>query len=319
MWARINAAAPTADGLGYANPLIYGLDATTRADDFYDVTTGANGLYAASAGWDYPTGWGVPDVENLMIDLAGGTTPRVGAGTGGGGTGGDDGGFVPPADACAAGAIPVTDPEGDATMVLTADTAQPATNAPALDVRTAAASVDPDSGELHFDITVTDLSQMPPSGSVGGYYRFTFDHDGGAYTIVAARRVLPSGTTDRFSIAVTGLTSSSTAVTGSFGDVGPNTIRIVVPASVFATVSGADPSGRTVAFTNIDVVGQRDDGQITATADDAPGTCSQVLTFPVLVSAVVPETPLGVLLPISSLVLLAGGMWILRRRRSATL
>ena len=83
MWTRINAAGPLGtDGvanLGYASPLIYAnnASATKYAATFFDVTTGANGLYAAGAGWDYPTGWGVPRVAALARSMSGTTTPTA--------------------------------------------------------------------------------------------------------------------------------------------------------------------------------------------------------------------------------------------------
>jgi subtilase family serine protease len=82
MWARVNAAAPlaadgTAAGLGFANNVFYALgkNAASYSAAFYDVTVGANGAYRATAGWDYTTGWGVPDVTQMALLAAGGTTP----------------------------------------------------------------------------------------------------------------------------------------------------------------------------------------------------------------------------------------------------
>ena len=70
MWARVQGAA--GHNLGFASPLIYraGSNATTYGRDFYDVTLGSNGLHAASTGWDYTTGWGVPKVAGLIRDIA---------------------------------------------------------------------------------------------------------------------------------------------------------------------------------------------------------------------------------------------------------
>ncbi|HVA73584.1 MAG TPA: S53 family peptidase [Acidimicrobiales bacterium] len=88
MWSRIQAAAPGATqadgtmaypGLGFADPLIYKTaeNATDYAKDFFDVTLGDNGVYHAAPGWDYVSGWGVPDVTNLMETLDGGNTKPV--------------------------------------------------------------------------------------------------------------------------------------------------------------------------------------------------------------------------------------------------
>ncbi len=62
------------DGLlGYFNPILYGL--TTKASDFHDITVGNNMLlgthpgYSATSGWDLASGWGTPNVANLVTDL----------------------------------------------------------------------------------------------------------------------------------------------------------------------------------------------------------------------------------------------------------
>ncbi|HEX6394908.1 MAG TPA: S53 family peptidase [Acidimicrobiales bacterium] len=97
MWTRIQAAAPPLftssapatgpprrhasttvkyPGLGFADFAIYRVaESTAYAKDFFDVTLGDNGLYHATTGWDYVSGWGVPDVSNLMQTLDGRTTP----------------------------------------------------------------------------------------------------------------------------------------------------------------------------------------------------------------------------------------------------
>jgi pseudomonalisin len=69
MWARINQSAG-GQGYGFANETLYrlGKNDTTRARDFFDVTLGANGIYAALPGWDYVSGFGTPDVAKLIAD-----------------------------------------------------------------------------------------------------------------------------------------------------------------------------------------------------------------------------------------------------------
>jgi kumamolisin len=51
--------------LGFANPVFYGLAATC----FRDITSGTNGAFTASAGYDQVTGIGVPDVGALVAAL----------------------------------------------------------------------------------------------------------------------------------------------------------------------------------------------------------------------------------------------------------
>jgi subtilase family serine protease len=83
MWARVQSAAPSASGNGFANYPLYrvGQNAATYQQGFFDVsstdtTTGlpaSNGLYPTLPGWDYVTGWGTPRVAGLIcaIDDAG--------------------------------------------------------------------------------------------------------------------------------------------------------------------------------------------------------------------------------------------------------
>ncbi|MEA2265350.1 MAG: pseudomonalisin [Solirubrobacteraceae bacterium] len=69
MWARVNQSAG-GPGYGFANETLYrlGRNDTTRARDFFDVTLGVNGLYAALPGWDYVSGFGTPDVAKIIAD-----------------------------------------------------------------------------------------------------------------------------------------------------------------------------------------------------------------------------------------------------------
>jgi pseudomonalisin len=69
MWARVNQSAG-GSGYGFANETIYrlGKNSTTRARDFYDITVGINGIYAALPGWDYVSGFGTPSLTNLIAD-----------------------------------------------------------------------------------------------------------------------------------------------------------------------------------------------------------------------------------------------------------
>jgi len=78
-WAAIAALANQAAGhpLGFLNPAIYaiGHDSTKYANDFHDITVGNNRLdgspvgFQAGTGWDDASGWGTPNVANLIPDL----------------------------------------------------------------------------------------------------------------------------------------------------------------------------------------------------------------------------------------------------------
>jgi subtilase family serine protease len=62
--------------LGFANPVLYGLqNATQQFPPFHDVTSGTNLFYPATAGYDEASGWGSPDIYNIARDVAGGVSP----------------------------------------------------------------------------------------------------------------------------------------------------------------------------------------------------------------------------------------------------
>jgi subtilase family serine protease len=78
-WAAIAALADQAAGhaLGTLNPAIYkiGNNPTLYAHDFHDITVGNNVMtgtccgFNAATGWDPASGWGTPNVTNLIPDL----------------------------------------------------------------------------------------------------------------------------------------------------------------------------------------------------------------------------------------------------------
>jgi pseudomonalisin len=69
MWARVNQSSG-GGGYGFANETLYrlGRNPATRARDYADITVGTNGLYAAQAGWDYVSGFGVPHLAGIIAD-----------------------------------------------------------------------------------------------------------------------------------------------------------------------------------------------------------------------------------------------------------
>ena len=86
-WTRIQAGSGLPHGLGFANETFYaiGKDSTKYPRDFFDITVGSNtgpcpvsaspagsppaaGPCIAQTGWDYVSGWGAPDVANLIAD-----------------------------------------------------------------------------------------------------------------------------------------------------------------------------------------------------------------------------------------------------------
>lgn len=70
IFALVNGAHRAA--IGAAGPNLYALANGTLAQSypaFNDITSGLNGYYQAGAGWDYVTGWGSPQVWNLVQDF----------------------------------------------------------------------------------------------------------------------------------------------------------------------------------------------------------------------------------------------------------
>ncbi|HEY8300964.1 MAG TPA: S53 family peptidase [Jatrophihabitans sp.] len=83
MWTRVQAAARSAKGLGFANPTLYKQFAGTHsAQEFFDIGGGptsppaGNGYYVSTPGWDYTSGMGSPNVANLARYINGSTTPK---------------------------------------------------------------------------------------------------------------------------------------------------------------------------------------------------------------------------------------------------
>ncbi len=62
--------------VGFANPVLYGLEnAQQPKTPFHDVTSGNNLYYPATPGYDEASGWGSPDIYNIAQDIAGGVNP----------------------------------------------------------------------------------------------------------------------------------------------------------------------------------------------------------------------------------------------------
>jgi kumamolisin len=67
--------------LGFVNPTIYSLGSGGSASSiFHDVTTGTNGAYSATSGWDAATGFGSFDANALVTALKNTTAPTAPSG-----------------------------------------------------------------------------------------------------------------------------------------------------------------------------------------------------------------------------------------------
>jgi hypothetical protein len=295
MWARVNAAGPLgSDGvanLGFADPLIYANNADTTKYDasFTDIVVGDNGLYPATPGYDYPTGWGVPRVTGLAIALAGKTAPS-GSGTGGSTGGGTTPPPPPPLAECQP-APQVVDATGDATQAVVVDTGATQTSRGDLDIVDYGVAWDDAAKTLTFTLHVSDLAAQP---STGENYRLAFSHDGTAYEVSATRDA--SGATS-FDWDVPALgTSSLGDLTGTF-DVAKNEVKVMLTAAQYAA---AQPTKAPLAagsnVNTLSVLAQQEGGTTatggaTLTADDAatPSACQVTFVAPTATATCQPK------------------------------
>ena len=239
IWTRIQAAAPDQSRAnGFANPVLYRLggQAEKYAHDFFDVQVGVNGLYTATQGWDYVSGWGAPDVKNLMLDVDGKTAPtnaRVATAT--------------PAAPPAAGAITcgklwtssahtITGPSGDAE--------------PQLELLDGEMVLSDDATAIRVLLTVADLSEQSPAGSDGVTWEMIWTSAGTQYYAQAFLNATGSVSYSDGTI-VAGQQSGANQDTGHLTDGRNGVVEIDVPvgnvAASIGTVLG-QPAGRTNRF-----------------------------------------------------------------------
>ena len=164
MWTRIQAAAAK-KGLGFANFSLYKQGkSSSYGSDFFDVTVGDNIPYPAKPGWDNTTGWGTPDVTNLMKDLTGRTTPAKNVAV-----------PVPaaltPTTTC--GTL-FSDASGDDSFVVEGQTLGAQGADPQLDILGAQALLSPDGQTLRTIIKVRNLSTTIPTGGTENDYNLVW-------------------------------------------------------------------------------------------------------------------------------------------------
>ena len=69
--------------LGNINPKLYQIASSTSYSSlFHDITSGSNGAYSASGGWDPVTGWGSPQANSLALAFSSTLTTNVASGSG---------------------------------------------------------------------------------------------------------------------------------------------------------------------------------------------------------------------------------------------
>ena len=166
-WTRIQAAAAK-KGLGFANYSIYkAAQSANYSKDFFDVTVGDNQPYPATPGYDNATGWGTPDVANLMKDLTGRLTPThnvappVAA--------------VPTPQVSGCGTL-FSDVSGDDNYLLSSQGANPQ-----LDILNGQMCLSPDGQTLRTILTINNLNTTIPTGGGENDFNFVWNFNGVEY------------------------------------------------------------------------------------------------------------------------------------------
>ena len=167
--ARIQAAAKN-KGLGFANYAIYKLAPSSGGRDFYDVTVGDNLPYPAKPGYDNTTGWGTPEISQIMHDLDGRLTPTHNA---------------LPAPIVTTSSTTCgnlfTDPAGDDAYAPEGESLNPPGSNPQLDILSGRAFLSSDRQTLRTIITVNNMSTAIPLGGGENDYQLVFTFGGKQY------------------------------------------------------------------------------------------------------------------------------------------
>jgi pseudomonalisin len=169
VWARIQAASQ-GKGLGFANYKIYKLAQEAPGRDFYDVTVGDNQPYPAKPGYDNTTGWGTPEISQIMQDLTGRLTPAHN---------------IAPAAVVTSSSTTCgnlfTDPAGDDAYAPEGVSVDGPGTAPQLDILSGRAFLSADGQTLRTIITVSNLSTVIPTGGGENDYQLVFTFGGNQY------------------------------------------------------------------------------------------------------------------------------------------
>jgi len=168
-WTRIQAAARN-KGLGFANYSLYRVAQAAPGRDFYDVTVGDNQPYPAKPGYDNTTGWGTPEVTQLMQDLTGRLTPTSKALP------------APVVQTQTTTCGPLfSDASGDDVYAVEGQVLAAQGTSPQLDVLGGQIVLSADGQTLRSIITVRDLSTAIPAGGAENDYNMTFTFGGTQY------------------------------------------------------------------------------------------------------------------------------------------
>jgi pseudomonalisin len=167
VWTRIQAAA-SGKGLGFANYKIYKLAKSSGGRDFYDVTVGDNLPYPAKPGYDNTTGWGTPEISQIMQDLTGRLTP----------THNTTPAAIVTSPSTTCGSL-FTDVAGDDNYTFGAGA--PPGSLPQLDILSGRAFLSADGQTLKTIINVNNLSTAIPLGGGENDYQMVFTFGGNQY------------------------------------------------------------------------------------------------------------------------------------------
>jgi hypothetical protein len=169
MWTRVQAAA-AGKGLGFANYSLYKLAKASPGRDFFDVVVGNNQPYPAKPGYDNTTGWGTPEVTQIMQDLTGRLTPVKNTAPAPV--------AVTPTTTC--GQL-FSDPSGDDSYVVEGQTLAAQGASPQLDILGGRFALSADGQTLRTIITVRNLTTDIPTGGVENDFNFVWIKDGTSY------------------------------------------------------------------------------------------------------------------------------------------
>jgi len=266
VWTRIQAAA-SGKGLGFANYKLYKLAQSSGGRDFYDVTVGDNIPYPAKPGYDNTTGWGAPEIAQIMQDLTGRLTPTH--------TTKPAAVVTSPSTTC--GSL-FTDPAGDDNYSLVADS--PGAN-PQLDILSGRAFLSADGQTLKTIISVNNLTTDIPAGGGENDYQMVFTFGGNQYFTQLA--VEPGGVVlawdgELVHVSLETKYLQEHSVTGTITP-GPNgTAEVDAPISDFAGVAAGStllrPSGSTYVREGVDQGPLEPADSAGPSYDDVLGACT---------------------------------------------
>jgi subtilase family serine protease len=264
-WTRIQAAAKSNKGLGFANYSIYKLAKSSGGRDSYDVTVGDNLPYPAKPGYDNTTGWGTPEISQIMQDLTGHLTPTHNT---------TPAAIVTsPSTTCSS---LFTDAAGDDSYLL----GSPG-GTPQLDILGGRAFLSADGQTLKTIISVNNLSTAIPTGGGENDYQMVFTYGGNQYFTQLA--VEPGGVVlawdgELVHVSLETKYLQEHSVPGTI-TLGPNgTAEVDAPISDFPGLSaGATllrPSGSTYVREGVDQGPLEPADSAGPTYDDVLGACT---------------------------------------------